>query len=821
MRLRGTIVLLGLGLVGVDLAACSSNNAKPPGGDTPDDCTIAPVLDVFANRCATSGACHVSGGQYPDFTPSGLAGWKGKTSKAMPAEPLVVAGNPDASWVYRKVAGTHGSSGALMPLGAAMPIAEADVIRDWIADGAATQCKGEELPTTPVRVDPNNLDQTELFSCKDPTAPKSSVARIRRIDQVEWTHGIGAPNAATFTNLTAYLNPFSSRSAGAYSTYSADNTVDSATLDLYFLNLPEAGVSWDNQYATMRSHAVINDQSLKCFFNDAVPTSECIDNFVTKLLQVGVLSRTPTPEEIARLEDYTVAALAREPGGGQTGAARSATIREISAAAWMTAGALFRSEIGAPVAGDAAGRRRLTNEELALAIGSVLSTHRPGSLIWAGFQYLPPAPDDADLDRGWLQQIRAAADNGTIQDLAVMRSLIATYASNIDLERRDILFDKFNDTRDVPARGEYVLAPRIIGFFREWLDYQGALSSFKDTPGGTSKYKTTTSLYDRTTGGFTNLQTRYYMHETTLVEQLDDTIARTVIESAASGNDVFAALFTSLQWRLPSDHVNLNSQTCLQDSDCTMDPNYKSCNPVFKVCGDSVSGSTSHHARVYNVEGVPDTQAGRWVTMNAAERSGVLTHPAWLAAHGANFEDDASLVHRGKWIREKLFCQTVPGLENVMVQAKLGAHGPSARERVDEATTTGANAQTCQGCHSLMNPLGYAFEIYDHAGFLRETDHGHPPDGTTTITNAPDPELNRSFQNAVEFSQAIADSPHAKRCFVRQAFRYFTGRDETLKDACTLTAMESALDKGSFVDMLTVLVESDTFQYRTIEGGTP
>ncbi len=820
MRLRGTIVLLGLGLVGLDLAACSSKDTKNPIDPIPDGCAIAPVLDVFANRCATSGACHVPGGQYPDFTPTGLAGWKGKNSKANPAEPLAVPGKPDASWVYRKVAGLQGSSGALMPLGAAMPIADADVIRDWITNGASTECSGEGLPTTPVRFDPNTLDQNELFTCADPSAPRSSVARIRRIDQAEWTHGIGAANGPTFIGLTAYLNPFNSRSAGAYTTYAEGNTVDAATLDLYFLNLPEAGVSWDNQYATMRSHAVINDQSLRCFFDDAIPANDCIDNFVTKLLQIGVLSRTPTPEEITRLKTYTVAALGREPGGGQTGAARSATIAEISAAAWMTSGALFRSEIGEPIPGDATARRQLTNDELALAIGSVLSTHRPGSLMWAGFQYTPPAPDDADPNLGWLQQVRTAADNGTIRDPAVMRSLIATYATNIDFDRRDILFDKMNDTRDVPARGEYVLAPRILGFFREWLDYQGALSSFKDTPGGTSKYKTTSGLYDRTAGGYENLQTRYYMYETTLVEQLDDTIARTVVESATSGNDVFAALFTSLQWRLPSDHVNLNAQTCTTDADCT-DPSYKSCNQVFNVCGDSVSGSTSHHARVYNVDGVPDTQPGRWVTMNAAERSGVLTHPAWLGAHGANFEDDASLVHRGKWVREKLFCQTVPGLENVMVQAKLGAHGPSARERVDAATSTGANAQTCQGCHSLMNPLGYPFEMYDHAGFLRETDHGHAPDGTTTITNAPDPELNRAFQNAVEFSQAIADSPHAKRCFIRQAFRYFTGRDETLQDACTLAAMENALSSGSFVDMLTVLVESDTFQYRTIEGGTP
>jgi hypothetical protein len=106
----------------------------------------------------------------------------------------------------------------------------------------------------------------------------------------------------------------------------------------------------------MRSHAVINDKSLSCFFNDAKPA----DDFITKLLRVGVLSRTPTPDEISRLKAYTIAALAREPGGGQVGDVRSATIREISAAAWMTAAvrstAARRGEWGTGVRSTAARR---------------------------------------------------------------------------------------------------------------------------------------------------------------------------------------------------------------------------------------------------------------------------------------------------------------------------------------------------------------------------------------------------------------------------------------------------------------------------------
>ena len=45
------------------------------------------------------------------------------------------------------------------------------------------------------------------------------------------------------------------------------------------------------------------------------------------------------------------------------------------------------------------------------------------------------------------------------------------------------------------------------------------------------------------------------------------------------------------------------------------------------------------------------------------------------------------------------------------------------RERIVEKT----EAPECIGCHQLMNPLGYPFEIYNHAGFLRESDHGAAP----------------------------------------------------------------------------------------------
>ena len=250
-------------------------------------------------------------------------------------------------------------------------------------------------------------------------------------------------------------------------------------------------------------------------------------------------------------------------------------------------------------------------------------------------------------------------------------------------------------------------------------------------------------------------------------------------------------------------------------------PSYRSCT-YGGVCGNQVSGNTVGAALVYGVtERVPATPDGRWWSMHPA-RIGVLTHPAWLAAHGGNFEDDASLVYRGKWIREQLFCQTVPSLDLVMVEAKLipSEDELSARHRIERSFDENSEGETCRSCHNHMNPLGLPFETFNHAGFERANDRGGTPDGSTVVTGLPDPSLNRSYATTLEFIEALAGSDYARRGFVRHAFRYFMGRSEVLADACTLADMEAALDQtGSFFTMIEALVASETLTHRRISEG--
>lgn len=651
---------------------------------------------------------------------------------------------------------------------------------DGDGDGDGVSDDGPDATPPLSEPDPNALPQDALFAC-DADVPASSPARLRRIERREWVRATGSSETGYKASEVARTNPFDAPSAAPYSTWANGAGIDATTLDLYLGVLADTVRPWLAR-DLRRTPRTYDDAELRCMFEDAAPDDACIDYYLTSLLEDGVLYRTPSDGEHSRMRALTDRVLAEEAGAGGL---REDSLRRIASAAWVQSGALFRSELGA---GDATGdgRRRLSNWELAHALALMITDRPPGAM---GTYRFGEGPDGgswtpADPMAGYLAEIETAARDGSIQDPAVIRRLLRTYAAGTDPDRIDLNVDFRPENR--AARGEHWLGLKLARFFREWLDYDQVELVFKDTPHATSRFAAEPYTDDERgsiVSSWGNLMSGYYGYESLLSQQLDDVIARVVVED----QDVLATLLTTRHFYVAST-----------------------------TAGGSTAKSTSNTHRPYGLEDdIGPTREARWVELPGEERAGVLTHPAVLAAHGGNFEDDASVVHRGKLIRENLLCQTVPGLELVMVEAMLVPSAPDKRARDRIAESIEDNAE-CLGCHSLMNPLGYPFEIYNHAGFLRADDHGMAPDGSALLEGMPDPALDGPVADAVELSEKLAASAHVKRCFIRQAFRFFMGRSETEADACALSAMESAYDDsgGSFLAMLEALATSDGFLYR-------
>jgi hypothetical protein len=199
-------------------------------------------------------------------------------------------------------------------------------------------------------------------------------------------------------------------------------------------------------------------------------------------------------------------------------------------------------------------------------------------------------------------------------------------------------------------------------------------------------------------------------------------------------------------------------------------------------------------------------------TAPAGERLGILTHPAWLVSQSDAMDNHA--IHRGIWIRERLLGGGIPDVP-ITVDAQLPVEPQSTlRERMRVT-----KAKYCWTCHQKMDPLGLPFEMYNHAGLFRTTELDKPVDATGEIINSGDPALDGPVKNALEMIQKLAESQRVEQVFVRHAFRFWMGRNETLNDAPVLKAAHAAYrnNGGSMKALITSLLTSDAFLYRKVE----
>jgi hypothetical protein len=94
-----------------------------------------------------------------------------------------------------------------------------------------------------------------------------------------------------------------------------------------------------------------------------------------------------------------------------------------------------------------------------------------------------------------------------------------------------------------------------------------------------------------------------------------------------------------------------------------------------------------------------------------------------------------------------------------------------------------------------------------------------PVDSQGGLRGTGDPALDGPVTDAIDLAQRLAKSERVRQSFVRHAFRFWMGRNETLADSPTLIAADRAYVKndGSFRALLVSLLSSDSFLMRRSE----
>lgn len=478
-----------------------------------------------------------------------------------------------------------------------------------------------------------------------------------------------------------------------------------------------------------------------------------------------VLGRDPSAEEMASFSDLLRRAIAI--GGKVRG------LQTLAMAVLLRPEAIYRMEVGlGKTLPD--GRRMLSSYELAYAIAYALTDLPPDQLMLG-----PPKPRDRRR-RPQPPSLLDLAEEGRLQTREDVGDVVRKIWENDDIEK-----------------------PRILRFFREFFGYHAAESVFKGDRAGRS------------------FATRF------LVKDAD----QLVLHAVKQDRDVLKRLLTTdrffVQWPGSTEEYERRIQSITKrlnkgrrkniNTKYFVDRAAKGLQPIPQA-----NPTWRQTVRFYNLDertwSYPTDQP---FPMPKGQRVGILTHPAWLVAWSGNFGNDP--IRRGKWIREHLLAGSIPD-----VPITVNAQVPEDPHKTLRQRLQVTRQDYCWKCHRKMEPLGLPFEAYTDFGRHRAREGlgqtralGRPKQtapvvATGEIIDSGDPNIDGPVKDAAELMQRLANSPRVQQSFVRHAFRYWLGRNETFSDSQPLIAADRAYREGngSFKALVISLMTSDSFLLR-------
>ncbi len=343
--------------------------------------------------------------------------------------------------------------------------------------------------------------------------------------------------------------------------------------------------------------------------------------------------------------------------------------------------------------------------------------------------------------------------------------------------------------------------PRVLRFFQEYFDYHRVVEIGKD-------------VNARFSHGSTERDELYWIAASKMVANTD----RLVEYIVAKDRHVLSELLTTDQ-SVTGTHRGVKGT--MRGGDIAYYGEYTGDGlPKIKKRGGGETGAVlpdgpAIHVRVPPISNMrfgAHTRKNVLFTTPADQRCGILTQPSWLISHSDAMDNHAVL--RGKWVRERLLGGAIADVP-ITVDAMLPDEPMSTLRHRMRVT----REEYCWKCHQKMDPLGLAFEMYNHVGLYRTKELGKPVDSSGEIIDSGDAQLDGKYENAIQMIHMLAKSERVHQVFVRHAFRYWMGRNETLNDVPTLQAAYKAYkdNDGSMKALLTSLLTSDSFLYRKRE----
>ncbi|MDC0568026.1 DUF1592 domain-containing protein [Akkermansiaceae bacterium] len=223
--------------------------------------------------------------------------------------------------------------------------------------------------------------------------------------------------------------------------------------------------------------------------------------------------------------------------------------------------------------------------------------------------------------------------------------------------------------------------------------------------------------------------------------------------------------------------------------------------PVVRLINADYTFLNAELARHYRIRGIEGNKIRR-VSLETKQRGGIFGHASVLAT--TSFPDRTSPVVRGKWILDTLLGTPPPPPPPDVPEIDVEGRGRRAATSLRRKLEVHRESARCAGCHSQMDPLGFALESYAEFGQWRGgiDDRGTLPSGA-------------KFRGPAGLKLALIDErlDDLGAQVIRKMLAYALGRQLEFYDEATVREIAEKLKPTGyrFGDLVLAITASDPF----------
>ncbi len=200
--------------------------------------------------------------------------------------------------------------------------------------------------------------------------------------------------------------------------------------------------------------------------------------------------------------------------------------------------------------------------------------------------------------------------------------------------------------------------------------------------------------------------------------------------------------------------------------------------PALDLVRSDYSFLNERLASHYGIAGVSGPEM-RQVSTAGTLRGGILTQASFLTATSSS--ENTSIVQRAKWVLGNLLCEHLPapppGAADQVPPPDPGL-GLTNRESLSLRTAN----PPCNGCHAIMNPIGFGLEVFDAIGAQRSMDRGKLIDPSGQLPDG------QTFSDTEGLMQILKQDARFPACMTQKLLTYALGRG--LEATCDAEALQ-------------------------------